>query len=86
MPGTVLGPGDPAVTKAEHGTDGPVGDLETKLLTLVSTLPKATGSFQKETSLPGALASAAGRRPSEDPVRWWSRLDDISQQKPGPVG
>lgn len=38
MPITVLGPEDPAVTKAEQGTDRLMGDSESKLETLVSTV------------------------------------------------
>lgn len=83
MPITVLGLGDSTVTEAEQGTDRLVEDSQTKLLTLVSCLPNATGSFHRETSLPG---STVGLRLIGRPCGGWPGVDDIGQQKPGTAG
>lgn len=75
MPSTVLGLGDSRVTEAGQGTHRLAGGSQTKLLALVSCLPKVTGSFQRETALPGSLGSTVGLRPIRRPCEGvvWAR-------------
>lgn len=66
VPSTVLGPGNPAATETEQGTDS-LGGHGAHLNPGLYYFPKATGSFQREISLPGSLGSTVGLRPIGTP-------------------
>lgn len=73
VPGTVLGPGDHAVTKAEQGTESLVRDQAPN--PGLYCLPKATSSFPRQPSLPGSLGPTIGLTPLSGPCEGvgWAR-------------